>query len=69
MVKFPHFFFQAFFIDCTDLFEQNDGIFCKATMMGIQFNMGRQLCLVPLTGDCSRNYSRTIFISNIILYD
>ena len=56
-------------VDGADLFEQYDGIFGKATVFGVQLNMGGKLGLLFLACDSRRDHSRAVPIANIVLYN
>ena len=68
-IQAAHFFPQSAFVDGADLFEQYDGIFGKATVFGVQLDVGGKLGLLFLACDSRRDHSRAVPIANIILYN
>lgn len=67
--RLPIFSLQSAFVDGADLFEQYDGIFRKATVFGVQLDMGGKLGLLFLACDSRRDHSRAVPIANIVLYN
>ena len=69
LIELAHLFFETVLVDCAYLFQKHNGIFHESGGSGIHFDMGGQICLIPLAGDRCRYYSGTEFISHIVLHD
>lgn len=66
-VKTAHFLFKSLLVYGADLLEQYNRILCKPAAVGVDRNMGRKVCFVPLAGYRGGYNGGTVFVADIVL--
>ena len=69
LVKMAYLILQPFFIDRTQLFQQDHRVLLNSIRRSIDLNMRRQLCLIHLRSNRSTDDRGTVSVAHIILND
>ena len=69
VIEVTHFFFQAALIQCTDLLEQDDGVFGEPDLIGIDIDMRGEACFTDTRGNGGGDDGGAMTVTDVILYD